>query len=220
MLTFLSGSSKYCASVSTITPPTSGSVCFWIIPTTIANNTNIITFSTTSFYMRFISSGSAIQYRFRTTTNTASVASFTAGVRYFITGTWAPSSTNTIGTLFINAVQNQTATVATSATGASTLYVASASAAAGFLSASIEDLRFYNRVLSLPEIETIYHCRGVDSVIYGLTDRWHMDEGYAGMVASGTGSIKSEGSVGTHLTPNNSPLYGDSFIKHRRKVQA
>jgi hypothetical protein len=41
----------------------------------------------------------------------------------------------------------------------------------GFLGI-LDDLRFYDRVLTDSEIQTIYSCRGSDSITYGLQARW------------------------------------------------
>jgi hypothetical protein len=41
----------------------------------------------------------------------------------------------------------------------------------GFLG-TLDDLRFYNRVLTDSEIQTIYACRGSDSIVQGLQARW------------------------------------------------
>jgi hypothetical protein len=46
-----------------------------------------------------------------------------------------------------------------------------------FITGVIDDARFYNRVLREDEIQTLYACRGNDSIFYGLQSRWLMNEG-------------------------------------------
>lgn len=61
------------------------------------------------------------------------------------------------------------------------------------LDGAIEDLRVYNRILSAKEIATIYACRGVDGIVYGLIHRFMLNELPPGSTATGTVVIDSSG---------------------------
>jgi hypothetical protein len=78
----------------------------------------------------------------------------------------------------------------------------------------IDDLRYYNRILSANEVSTIYACRGSDNILYGLQARWLLDEGAEGVAATGTGTIKDATGV-WHGDPVSSPVYAGSFLKTR-----
>jgi len=86
----------------------------------------------------------------------------------------------------------------------------------GYLSAYVEDVRIYNRVLSANEVSTIYACKGVDGIVHGLLHRWLLDEGSEFAVASGTGAVKDSGPGQLNMIPNNSPLYSGSQLKFKR----
>jgi len=76
----------------------------------------------------------------------------------------------------------------------------------------LEDMRVYTRVLSADEIATIYACRGTDTIVQGLQNRWLLNEGAEGVVASGAGIIKDlTGSQ--NGTPVNSPTWTGSRLK-------
>jgi hypothetical protein len=48
-----------------------------------------------------------------------------------------------------------------------------------------DDIRIYNRILSDPEIQTIYACQGTDGIVYGLQARYLMNARTAGYVCVG-----------------------------------
>lgn len=77
----------------------------------------------------------------------------------------------------------------------------------------LEDVRFYRRVLSLAEIQSIYHSMGSDNIVNGLVGRWLMNEKPDGTAASGANSIKDISGNGNHGTPQNSPVYRATPIK-------
>jgi len=79
----------------------------------------------------------------------------------------------------------------------------------------LEDMRVYSRVLSVAEIQTIYACRGTDTIVEGLQNRWLLNEGAEGATASGAGIIKDlTGSQ--NGTPVNSPTWTGSRLKPLR----
>lgn len=80
------------------------------------------------------------------------------------------------------------------------------------LEGTVEDIRFYNRALSKPEVETIYVLRGRDRIYYGLVGRYFCMDGYPSQIATGTGRIRDEGLYKNNGTPINSPTYDASSV--------
>lgn len=58
---------------------------------------------------------------------------------------------------------------------------------------ALYDIRLYDRELTAAEVLTIYNSRGKDSIVYGMTNRWTLDEGANGTTLSGTGVVKDRG---------------------------
>lgn len=82
----------------------------------------------------------------------------------------------------------------------------------------MEDMRFYTRMLSQAEVETIQTCRGTDGMVFGLIARYLMQEGAAG-VAVGASQVKDRGPSGLHGSGNGGLTWaGDSRLKWRRRV--
>jgi hypothetical protein len=76
----------------------------------------------------------------------------------------------------------------------------------------LDDIRIYNRTLSLAELETMYALRGIDNIVSGLVNRWRMNEQAPGVAASGAGSIKDlTGSF--NGTPVASPVYREGILR-------
>ena len=82
----------------------------------------------------------------------------------------------------------------------------------------IDDARFYSRVLSDTEIQTMYACRGNDSIFYGLQSRWLMNEGAKDQVIK-DGDIAvlnvqsaGSGSSGSSITLAYTVPTGDNMI--------
>lgn len=70
----------------------------------------------------------------------------------------------------------------------------------------LEDVRVYNRILSASEVATIYACKGMDNIYYGLQNRWLLNEGYLGEVVTAPKDM-----VGlNHCMPTDSPTYDES----------
>jgi hypothetical protein len=80
-----------------------------------------------------------------------------------------------------------------------------------------EDCRLYNRHLSDAEHETIVVCRGHDGINYGLVNRYVMNEGAPGVVASGAGLVKDRCIGQRNATPNGGPVYAESLLSVRRR---
>jgi hypothetical protein len=151
----------------------------------------------------------------------APYATLAVNTLYHIAATWVTSGANTVIEIFINAVSNvsQAKTASTPVSG--TMYIARNSAtSSNYLDGSVEDLRFYNRVLSLTEIEAIYYSPGNDNIVYGLLNRWPMAiEAQSGSIIAGTGAVKDIIDPGNHFTPAGSPTYADSYLKLRRRLK-
>jgi hypothetical protein len=69
---------------------------------------------------------------------------------------------------------------------------ASRATATGFVSAEMQDYRFYNRALADADAETLYAARGTDVVLDGLLYWWLMNQGAPGTVVSGAGVVIDE----------------------------
>ncbi len=85
-----------------------------------------------------------------------------------------------------------------------------------FFQGYIEDIRVYNKVLTVNEILTIMNCGGRDYIYQGLIFRYLLNEKSTGTTASGAGSFVDSGMYGLHATPNGSCVYGDSRLLIRQ----
>jgi hypothetical protein len=79
----------------------------------------------------------------------------------------------------------------------------------------VEDVRMYDRALSLGEVQTIYAARGGDDIVQGLSHRWLLNEGPAGQAATGAG-VNKDMTGADHGTPTASPIYKASNLRFRR----
>lgn len=116
--------------------------------------------------------------------------------------------------IIINGVLDNSDSGGTGSTSSDTLYVSRRQTATGYLDGYLEDIRIYNRVISLAEAQTIYACKGIDNII--PYHRWLLNEGPQGTEASGAGVIKGLGdgaSVRINMTPTNGPEYTGSRIR-------
>jgi hypothetical protein len=141
-----------------------------------------------------------------------------------VIGTWyhiaATVDATKFGQIFINGVLEASGLGADTATG-TTLSIGNRNGAAAdqCTNGVLDDVRVYTRVLATNEIETIYACRGSDSIFYGLQNRWLLNEGPDSVVATGAGVIKD--CVGARTgTPVNSPTFLGNFIKFRGSKHA
>ena len=74
-----------------------------------------------------------------------------------------------------------------------------------------EDLRIYNRILTVSEIQLIYHSIGVDSILQDLVARWPFVGLGPGTAA--TSSISDLSGNSLHGTPVNSPFFQQGIIR-------
>jgi len=143
------------------------------------------------------------------------------------TGIWyhgVGTATGTVGAvtaqIFLNGVLENTLVQADTASGTNLSIGNRDSSPAGqSTNGYIDDVRIYNRVLRADEIQTIYACRGADSIFYGLQNRWLLNEGSLGTTITGTNVIKDM--IGAqHGSPAGSPAptWFETFLKKRPKV--
>jgi hypothetical protein len=134
----------------------------------------------------------------------------TTNVWYHITGT---VNATKFAQIYVNSILEGSGTGADTAPG-TTLSIGNRNGAAAnqCTNGILDDIRIYTKILRLDEIQTIFACRGSDSIYYGLQNRWLLDEGAEGVVASGAGIIKDI--VGARTgTPVNNPTWAGNFIK-------
>jgi hypothetical protein len=214
---------NYCVSVATMTPPTSGTVSFWIIPTALAKNLVLFDINgvlANSWAMRW-GGTTTLTYRLLGNAFSTSTLTYAAGIRYHITGTWNITGGKSIQNLYRNGVSAGTATNTAGTPTASNLYLAARTGPASISSGRIEDFRMYNRVLSVEEIQTIYGSAGVDGIRNGLIHKYLMNEKYENIIATGTGTVLDDQGVTTpiNLTPSVNPIYVGTSLKTKRANQ-
>jgi hypothetical protein len=80
----------------------------------------------------------------------------------------------------------------------------------------MEDLRFYNRILSANELATIFACRSHDGIRSGLVGRWLLpDEGAP--AGAGLTTIPDHSGNGNTGAKTGTPLYRASNLEPRRR---
>jgi len=212
MITFVKSSSQRLTSINTISPPASGTVCFWYVPLVVAAADNIWS-SRPAFDMR-TTAASLIAARLYSTNAVTTVSTFTIGVRVHIAATWYYVGTTTYMEIFLNGISDIASSKGRDIPTADNLIMGYGTA--GYSNSKYDDFRFYNRILSADEVKTIYNCNGSDRIFSGCTNRWKMSEGSEGQVCSGTGVVIDE-IGGNHLTPTNSPTWTGSALRLRRR---
>jgi len=140
-----------------------------------------------------------------------------------VIGTWyhvAASVDATIfGQIWINGILEASGTSADTATGTTLSIGTTNGFPRAYTNGILDDVRIYNRVLNDDEVQTIYACRGSDSIYYGLQNRWLLNEGVSGTELTGSGIVKDMVSSYT-ASPTRSggpsnPSYADNFLKYR-----
>lgn len=199
------------------TPPSIGSVCFWATPDNITSD-RILGFADAWEALIAFDSKWSNDFFAATTGNLKSVTSAVIGQLTHVVMTWN-FSTNLLQ-IFLDGVLDASNSNADDDPGSGTLLLGhrTGAPAGEHYGGDLEDVRIYNRELSLAEIQTIFTVRGVDGIVDGLLHRWLMNEDSPGTTASGTGTIKDIGPSGRNGTPNNSPIYRASDLRFRRKI--
>lgn len=207
---FISSSTQYATSVSNFTPPANCSTSFWVSSRSL--HTGRVLGHSDAWEVYFDTTG-GIRNDLNWGTSLNSNTKLSVGSLYHVVMTRASDNARQI---FINGALDKTDSGGTGSPGAAPLIIGRRSNATSYLDAYVEDVRIYNRVLSLAEAQTIYACKGDDNIVYGLLHRYLLNEGSQGAVASGTGVLKDVGITGNNMTPTNSPVYSGSVIKTKR----
>ena len=79
-----------------------------------------------------------------------------------------------------------------------------------------EDVRFYERIVTANEIQTIHTFRGPDGIV--PDHRYLLNEGHDGKTATGVGTVKDLGIQRQDAEPKASPVYAAGVIRYRRKA--
>lgn len=84
---------------------------------------------------------------------------------------------------------------------------------------SVDDARFYDRCLSSQEVEAIFHAKGRDRNLYGLSHRFLMNENSFGttMSASAFAIIDKGANPYQNGTAIGSPTYDSEFVSSRAR---
>lgn len=195
------------------------SVCFWFYINPAIKDPERMFGSDDVWEIRVTTGWSPGSYRFSNELfgDTACISTTVISASVWYHGVCTAVSGTSRG-VYINGISEATAGAAATPTG-TTLSIGnrSGSAAGDGLSGIIDDVRIYNRILTADEIATIYACRGSDTILNGLQNRWLLNEGGSGVTMTGTGSVKDL--TGTKDgTPASSPTYTESFIKLSRQL--
>lgn len=199
------------------TPPTIGSVCFWATPDDVTSQQRILGFvdaweikirATSKWSNDLFAQGALIL---------ESTASAVVGQLTHVVMTWN-FSTNLLQ-IFLDGALDASNSNANDDPGSGTLLLAhrTGSPADEHYDGDLEDIRIYDRELSLAEVQTIFAVRGVDGIVDGLLHRWLLNEQAPGAGASGAGVIKDLTGA-RNGTPNSIPDYSISNLRFRRKV--
>jgi alpha-tubulin suppressor-like RCC1 family protein len=204
-------STQSLASVSNFTPSANCSVSFWI------NNFDAraiggYILGHSANWKIYMTTGRKIVNLLNGGTAFLSVRSINVGTLYHVVMTRASDNSRKI---YINGILDNSDSAGNGATGAAVLYIGMKEDSTLYFDGYLEDIRIYNRVLSLQEIQTIYACPGMDNIVYGLLNRFMLNESHQGATAGGAGFIKDCGSSQINMTPANSPEYTGSRIRSK-----
>lgn len=84
-----------------------------------------------------------------------------------------------------------------------------------------DDVRIYQRALTLAEFETINACRGHDGIWFAIHHRWRLNEQAPGVTATGAFTVKDIANARIDGTPRGAgavfPVYAETQLSHRRR---
>ncbi len=172
-LEFVMANSQYLASVSSFTPPADATVCFWMRLKTVDN---LRIMGNDDFWeIGLFDDGRLFNDLNQSGDNFSSVEILLANRWYHITCT---RNSSDVATIYINGAFDSTDLNASGSPGSDILRIGHRTGATEeeYFNGLLEDMRIYNRVLSAAEIATIYAQRGSDNILYGLLNRWVMNE--------------------------------------------
>jgi len=199
-----------------LTPPTTGSICFWIRPQNLGGVQRVCA-TADNFECRFENALLINDYAI-TGTSVINFGTFSNGTLYHCVATWNVSST--AGQAYRDGSLVSSASDRNGVTAG--LFTLSGRNGIGqYFEGELYDIRIYNRILSANEILTIYNSKGMDSIVYGMIHRWMMNEQSPGIAFSGSGAAKDIGANQLNLTAYTGPpayIYDASLSGRRRMV--
>ncbi len=215
---FTATNSQYLESVSSFTPSTNSTVCFWVYMNSSGGVQRMMGCDNHYEIGYSESSGNVIYndlYQ-ASSGNFISIGTIDPSTWYHITCT---RDTSNNATIYIDGVLDNTGSINSLTPSSNNMRIGHRTGATGeYFDGYLEDMRIYDRVLSAAEIATIYGAKGVDGIVYGLNHRWIMNEGPMDIVVSGSGSVKDRGLGSLNMTPSNSPVFAGTKLKFRRFV--
>jgi len=222
MIEFATGSSEFIRSTAGLVPATTGSLTFWMFINSMGSNADIFSSDTTGHRVRLLSDGTLQSRMLRRFNDTAdSVTLLSAGVRYHIGLTWengVPSAGNTRNNIYIDGVidlANDDGNDDLPSTNPLTL--ASHTDGGSNFDGLLEDIRYYNRILTPGEFSTIHTASAIDNIINGLEHRFIMNEGPSGTVV-GASAVKDYAGNLVMTTVNGTPTFEGTQLKLRRHI--
>lgn len=121
--------------------------------------------------------------------------------------------------VFQQAIAEPYVPAAFDATGASAAGLMSDANGSGDMSDGLAaDCRCYERALSDAEIQTIHACNGHDNIVFGLRNRYKLNEGAPGVAASAAANfIKDCGRDSRNANAISGPIYRELAFSYRRR---
>jgi len=206
---FRSDNSEYLGSATTFDPPANCTVSFWVYNMDSQDGRVLGHSDEWEIYFN----GTDIHNDMNWGSSLISTRALNIGNLYHVVMTRASDYSRQI---FIDGELDNSDSGGDATTAAATLYVSSRQTPSYHLDGYLEDIRIYDRVLSAGEVETIYACKGIDNITYGLLHRYMLNELPMDLTASGVGSIKDLGLNQNNMTPTNGPEYTGSRIRTKR----
>jgi hypothetical protein len=90
-----------------------------------------------------------------------------------------------------------------------------------FFDGHIEDARLYSRVLTADEVQTLYECQGIDGIVFGLQQRYELQDNAANInVSNSSPADSAQQQLNGNVPPGNgSPTYQESIAPtYRRRL--
>ena len=205
--------------VDNYTVPVSGSVSFWIRAHDFADGTQRLCANNDDFEC-LLYGGDQITHNYRQSGTTL----FFGGVDeelYHVVCVYDTPGYLYLNKIYRNGVLEDTSDNYQSGTISAVIQMFNRPGTSNYADIDLHDIRFYNRVLTPAEIQTIYQARGGDDIVYGMTSRWPMFEGAPGATISGTGVVKDIGADKNNFssaTGAPSYVYDAALIPRRRSV--
>ena len=199
---------------NSFTPPTSGTICMWVKRDSVGSVQTLF-YVEDNFKIEFHSDDTVKTTLFRHAAKaTESITELsTTGVWNHIACYYTDGGVNGI---VINGDYDTSDTQSTGTVTPDKIYYACAGLYNEHFDGSLDDIRIYNRVLSLVEIKNITESRGHDGIVKGLLHRFMLSEKHDGEAATIYGIEDWAGSAA--LTRSYTPTYEASLLTPRRMV--